>query len=153
MANAIDYLLFQAMQEMREEAAERITRFIRYVGTVNRLGGDTAATISARAFSGKTKNRKKAAKAKKARRRDSFKKKAQDKGRESVSTGVTLMEGYLDKKNRKKVWQSRYFELAGHYLKYYATAAKGDVKAVANVEDLEVAESCGDLEMRVVGSL
>ena len=57
---------------MKDEAAERITRFIRYAAQVNTLGGGTGAMMAARAFSGKTPKR---AKARKMKRRQSFKKK------------------------------------------------------------------------------
>ena len=68
--------LLQAKAELREEAAERITRFIRFAANVNKLGGGAAARLSSRAFSGKTKEREKAKKAKKGkiRRRDSIRK-------------------------------------------------------------------------------
>ena len=44
-----------------------------------------------------------------------------DMSRQSVFKQPVLKEGYLEKQSSglMKKWQSRYFELSGHYLKYY----------------------------------
>jgi hypothetical protein len=63
--------------------------------------------------------------------------------RDSMRDSEVILEGYLAKQSTgiKKAWQTRYFELSGHYLKYYTSAAKGEVKAVADMNELQMVES------------
>ena len=50
-------------------------------------------------------------------------KKARHTHRDSMFGQSVLKEGYLEKESSGmlKKWQRRYFELSGHYLKYYET--------------------------------
>jgi hypothetical protein len=65
------------------------------------------------------------------------------------------MEGYLAKKSTGGKWQNRYFELAGHYLKYFATSAAAStgsgIKAAADVNELISVQSTTDTEFTLVG--
>ena len=160
------------------------------MGHVNKHGGGAGAALTARAFSGKSKNAKRLKQAKKRKQGRRGSVMGKEKGQKTVCACVHLcmrmgvcvysllftpifisshlisshlisshlylclriqerrksfyestieMEGYLLKKprGRTKSWQTRYFVLAGHYLKYYADASKSDVKAVADMNELQ----------------
>jgi hypothetical protein len=128
---AYEVALKEAREELMEEAAERITRFIRYAGFVKKHGGGNAAKMAAMAMGGKTEKKK--------RRRKSITKKAKDM-RASVYSGEVTKEGYLEKQGKggRGKWLSRYFEITSHYLKYYVDSTKSGVKAACDLDDLNV---------------
>ena len=56
------------------------------------------------------------------------------------STAVEeLASGYLEKKSSGALrkWQTRFFQASGHYLKYFADSRMGEIKAVADLNELE----------------
>jgi hypothetical protein len=128
---AYELALKEAREELMEEAAERITRFIRYAGFVVKHGGGNAAKMAAMAMGGKTEKKKRT------RRRKSITKKAKDM-RASVYSGEVAREGYLEKKSSRGKYQSRYFEISSHYLKYYQDSTKTGIKAACDLDDLNV---------------
>ena len=48
-----------------------------------------------------------------------------------------LVEGTLEKQSSglRKRWQKRHFEVAGHYLKYYADASKAELKGAVDLKE------------------
>ena len=70
-------------------------------------------------------------------RRSSFTKSRKDYNR-SVYDGDTVKEGALDKRTTGMVkrWQSRYFMITGHYLKYFEDEKKTKTKGVIDLSDL-----------------
>jgi hypothetical protein len=67
------------------------------------------------------------------------------------ATEITI-EGYLQKRSTgiKKSWQPRFFELGGHYLKYYTGSDKQDVRAVTDLLQLTEAAAIGEIEIHLV---
>jgi hypothetical protein len=111
---------------LHDDAAIIITNFIRRVSKVapraKNSNGDNA---------GQTQRRM--------RRRPSKIKMKQF--RRSVHEGDLILEGYLEKRSSgmKKQWLHRFFAISGHYLKYYDSDLKNQVKAVI---DLYQMKSC-----------
>jgi hypothetical protein len=77
-----------------------------------------------------------------ARRKTSFQKTGL---RGSVFGEVVMKEGYLEKKGRgvMKQWQSRYFELAGHYMSYSEKKGDDSVKGTVDLAALETISAQG----------
>jgi hypothetical protein len=108
----------------KQEAAERITRFIRLVADKK------CGRLKSKAEELLVQSPKK----KKRMRRSSFAKDVRNL-RSSVTEGETIVEGSLKKKSsgRFKKWQPRYFRLGGHYLKYWDKEGSKDIKGVVDL--------------------
>ena len=63
--------------------------------------------------------------------------------RQSVmaSTGA-LYCGYLDKLSKFGVWQRRFFETSGHYLRYYPDERRSELLAAVDLQVLERHSNC-----------
>jgi hypothetical protein len=60
-------------------------------------------------------------------------------GDEGSSSSSSSQCGYLQKRSTggfRKAWQTRYFVVAGHYLKYYADSAMRELKAALDLNEL-----------------
>ena len=75
-----------------------------------------------------------------ARRKTSFQKTGL---RGSVFGEVVMKEGYLKGRGVLKQWQSRYFELAGHYMSYSEKKGDDSVKGTVDLADLETIAAQG----------
>ena len=69
--------------------------------------------------------------------------------RGSVFEQSVLKEGYLLKQSSgmTKSWQSRYFELSGHYIKYYEkkeTKSDKEIKGAVDLKDVRKVTSAGE---------
>ena len=53
--------------------------------------------------------------------------KKRQRQRPSVLVHATLLSGPLEKQSKLGLWQPRFFELAGHYLRYYSNAQQTEV--------------------------
>jgi hypothetical protein len=56
-----------------------------------------------------------------------------------ISEHQVLHEGYLEKLSQSKRWQKRYFEIAGHYLRYYSddkSKGAGDLRGGVDLKTL-----------------
>ena len=66
-----------------------------------------------------------------------------------------MREGYLEKRaatSLMKQWQSRFFELAGHYLKYYGDKGKEELKGTVDVASMtDIAVSGSQITIEVQG--
>eukprot|EP00935_MAST-01C_sp_MAST-1C-sp1_P002211 g2211.t1 len=78
--------------------------------------------------------------------------------RNSVFQQSVIKEGYLQKKSSGifKQWQSRYFELSGHYLKYYekkeGTKSDDELKATIEVHEIGEVRTAKDGAITIVMS-
>jgi hypothetical protein len=113
------------LKVLHDDAATIITNFMRKVSKVAPNGTGTGSSGSAPP--------------RRMRRRPSKIKMKQF--RRSVHEGDLILEGYLEKRSSgvRKQWLHRFFALSGHYLKYYESDLKNQVKAVI---DLYQMESC-----------
>ena len=121
----------QRRDEVEEQAAALVvTRFVRLAGVLRKTGGRPANAAVGAFLSEQAKGRA-------GNRRRSFSKDARS-FRPSVHEGATLIEGFAKKRSTgfRKTWQTRYFAVEGHYLKYYLDARKKEVKGAADLAEL-----------------
>jgi hypothetical protein len=65
--------------------------------------------------------------------------KGKDARRPSMrETNETAKEGYLEKMGSNKKWQKRFFEISGHYMRYFPDSKKdlGKMKGVIDLDGL-----------------
>jgi hypothetical protein len=55
-------------------------------------------------------------------------------------SNIIRCQGFVFKLSRAKKWQKRFFQLAGHYLRYYADQKCKEVKGAVDLVDLELVE-------------
>jgi hypothetical protein len=127
------------LMELHNEASLVITRFVRFVGAVkcNKLGSGNAAYTVNRAFLTSSKRKAQVNQKKRMKKRGSFSK-HRETFRRSVHEGDLILEGYLQKMSSgiRKQWQTRFFAVTGHYLKYYEGDLKENLKAATDLNDL-----------------
>ena len=141
----------------RDEASRRIWRCVRAVAIIKTPKGAVSKRLSAQAMGAKrTKGTAKSSASaggnKGRSRRASVKDRKQFRASVYDAVGVgggddadkstaveELASGYLEKKSSGALrkWQTRFFQASGHYLKYFADSRMGEIKAVADLNELE----------------